>query len=300
VILNELSKRILVSIAGIPLAILIIYTGGWVFTSAIAVISSIGLWELFSMIEKKEVNPYKKFGITVNILLIFLVYGFMQQLSSDSIEIWIVILLSVMMIIIITLLISLFGQKPNSLLNSITTIGGIFYISFTFLSLIVLRDIATISLIYDNSLSGIQSFLKGREPELILSILISIWICDSAAYFTGKSIGKHKLFLSVSPKKTWEGAIGGFLGAIISFVAASNIPLLLDGFPFIYALTIGIIIGTIGQIGDLAESKLKRDAKVKDSSSIIPGHGGILDRFDSIMFVFPVVTIYLFIISVVN
>jgi phosphatidate cytidylyltransferase len=108
-------------------------------------------------------------------------------------------------------------------------------------------------------------------------------------------IGRHKLLERVSPKKTWEGAIAGFVFSIISFVGCSF--LLIKGLPLIHAIIAGAIVGTIGQIGDLVESLLKRDAAVKDSSNLLPGHGGALDRFDSIIFVMPVIFIYLIIAS---
>jgi len=119
-------------------------------------------------------------------------------------------------------------------------------------------------------------------------------MCDSAAYFTGLAIGKHKLFPRVSPKKTWEGAIGGGIGAVLVVVALFHwlMPLV----PTIHGIAVGIIIAVFGPIGDLAESWLKRDAVVKDSSHLIPGHGGLLDRFDSMLFVAPLVTVYLVLI----
>jgi phosphatidate cytidylyltransferase len=116
-------------------------------------------------------------------------------------------------------------------------------------------------------------------------------VCDSAAYFVGRAFGRHTLFERVSPKKTWEGAIAGFFFAVGAFLLARFLVL-----PYLSvsdALICGTIVGLFGQIGDLAESLLKRDAGVKDSSQLIPGHGGVLDRFDSIMFVAPLIFLYL-------
>jgi phosphatidate cytidylyltransferase len=125
----------------------------------------------------------------------------------------------------------------------------------------------------------------------VLAIFISIWVCDSAAYFAGRAFGRHTLFERVSPKKTWEGAIAGFVGAIAAFVLMKE--LALPYLTFGQSLVCGVIVGVFGQLGDLVESLLKRDAGVKDSSSLIPGHGGVLDRFDSIMFVSPLLFLYL-------
>ncbi|MBK7257385.1 MAG: phosphatidate cytidylyltransferase [Ignavibacteriae bacterium] len=125
----------------------------------------------------------------------------------------------------------------------------------------------------------------------VLTIFAAIWVCDSAAYFAGRAFGKHKLFERVSPKKTWEGAIAGFLGAIAAFLIMQA--LVLPYLTVTQALVCGMIVGIFGQLGDLVESLLKRDAGVKDSSSLIPGHGGVLDRFDSILFVSPLLFLYL-------
>ena len=117
----------------------------------------------------------------------------------------------------------------------------------------------------------------------VISIFVMIWICDSAAYYAGSAFGKHKLFPRVSPNKSWEGTFFGFIFAVITAVAAKYI--VLDYLPLGSAVIIGVIVGSVGQLGDLIESLLKRDAGVKDSSQFIPGHGGVLDRFDSLLLV---------------
>jgi phosphatidate cytidylyltransferase len=151
--------------------------------------------------------------------------------------------------------------------------------------------------IFGSTLVGIREFypdingLYNNGGYLIISILATIWICDSAAFFGGTALGKHKLFPRVSPKKSWEGAIFGFVFAILAMILAKNI--VLDFITLKDAIVIGFIIGTLGQIGDLTESLLKRDAGVKDSSNLIPGHGGIFDRFDSLLFSSPIIYLYL-------
>ena len=125
----------------------------------------------------------------------------------------------------------------------------------------------------------------------IIAIFASIWMCDTAAYFGGLATGRHKLFVRASPNKTWEGAVWGFFGAIGTMIAAQK--LYLPYLKFHHAVVIGVIIGVCGQIGDLVESLFKRDAGVKDSSTMIPGHGGVFDRFDSLIFVSPILYLYL-------
>jgi phosphatidate cytidylyltransferase len=126
---------------------------------------------------------------------------------------------------------------------------------------------------------------------LIVAMMFSIWLCDSAAYFIGTAIGKHKLFPRVSPNKSWEGGIAGFIFAVAGFYIAKIF--LLDFLEAADAIILGVIIGTVGQLGDLIESLFKRDAEIKDTSALIPGHGGVFDRFDSLLLTAPVVYIYM-------
>ena len=134
--------------------------------------------------------------------------------------------------------------------------------------------------------SGNMSF-----PWILLALFVLVWTNDVFAYLVGSAIGKHKLYEKLSPKKTWEGSIGGFLFTLgfawIFSVFASNLDL-------IHWLWLGVIISVAASLGDLAESLLKRNADVKDAGTILPGHGGILDRFDAVLFATPFVFFYLY------
>ncbi|MET0759529.1 MAG: phosphatidate cytidylyltransferase [Flavobacterium sp.] len=134
--------------------------------------------------------------------------------------------------------------------------------------------------------------IKGYNPKIIISIFILIWTNDTFAYIVGKSIGKRKLFERISPKKTIEGFIGGVIFAVIaSYIISKYYIEVKEGATFIW-IVIALIVGVFGTIGDLIESKFKRVAGVKDSGIIMPGHGGILDRFDSVIFVAPIVFLF--------
>lgn len=128
------------------------------------------------------------------------------------------------------------------------------------------------------------------SPYLMISILVLIWVNDSFAFLVGKNFGKRKLFPSVSPKKTIEGFLGGLIFALL---ASYFISLLNSDFSLINWLIIATIVSITGTIGDLVESKFKRQAKIKDSGNIMPGHGGILDRLDSLLFAAPFVYLYI-------
>ncbi len=145
---------------------------------------------------------------------------------------------------------------------------------------------------------------KGYNPKIIISIFILIWTNDTFAFIVGKSIGKTKLFEKVSPKKTIEGFIGGVLFAVLASYFISKYYFAPKDFylrkSIIIWMTIALIVGFFGTIGDLIESKFKRIAGVKDSGSIMPGHGGILDRLDSVIFVAPIVFLFYQILNYVS
>jgi phosphatidate cytidylyltransferase len=178
-------------------------------------------------------------------------------------------------------------RDGNPVVNNAATFSGVTYISLFLATLVGIRqffsvDIATRSLPDDANKYG---------AYIVIAILVSIWTCDSAAYYAGRAFGKHKLFERVSPKKTWEGAIAGAIAAVGAMIGMKY--WFLGYLTVGDAIVIGAIAGIFGQIGDLAESHLKRNAGIKDSSQIIPGHGGLFDRFDSLLFVAPLVYLYL-------
>lgn len=134
-------------------------------------------------------------------------------------------------------------------------------------------------------------FINGEyHPKTIMSIFALIWASDTFAYLSGTLFGKTKLYEKISPNKTVEGAIGGFIATLIAaYFLAKAVPILTT----VSWLIIAVLIAVFGQLGDLIESKFKREAQVKDSSNLIPGHGGFLDRLDSIIFAAPFIYVYL-------
>jgi phosphatidate cytidylyltransferase len=142
--------------------------------------------------------------------------------------------------------------------------------------------------------------IKGYNPNILISIFILIWTNDTFAYLVGKSIGKHKLFERISPKKTIEGFLGGIGFAIIASYFISKYFLMLPEKNTYIWLIIAGIVGIFGTIGDLVESKFKRISEKKDSGNIMPGHGGILDRLDSVIFVAPIIFLFYQILNYVS
>jgi phosphatidate cytidylyltransferase len=260
--------RILVSLAAIPLIIFLCYYGRLPFLAFALFIGLTAYYEFYKMASKKTAYANKYLGfIAVSVILINSYYNLIDFET---------IVYSVVLIVLLT---ELFRNKNSAIFNTGTTLTGIFYVGLFASSLVKIRELFNYS-----------NFIYNRGGLIILSVLITIWVCDSAAFFIGTPFGKHKLFKRVSPNKSWEGAFAGFVFSIVSVVALKSF--FIDFLSWQDAIAIGIITGIFGQIGDLIESLIKRDSGVKDSSSIIPGHGGIFDRFDSLLFTAPIIFLY--------
>jgi len=267
--LSENFKRIAVSFAAIPVIILASYFGGYYFLTFVLFISIAAYYEFVSFCKKKAINA--NLWLASFIILVLIINQF-----RHFIDVYTIIIISSLLLLIF----ELFRNKGSAILNLGAAYLGIFYIGLFSTALLGLREF------YPN-----VDELYVRGGYLVISILASIWLGDSAAYYGGTAIGRHKLFPRVSPNKSWEGAIFGFIFSIGAMILARLI--VLDFLSWNNIIVIGIIIGIVGQVGDLIESLLKRDAGVKDSSAIIPGHGGVFDRFDSLLFVAPAVWFYL-------
>lgn len=131
----------------------------------------------------------------------------------------------------------------------------------------------------------VQMRMQPRGPYWVIYVLVLTWISDTAAYFTGRALGRHKLAPRISPGKTWEGSIGSAIAAVLFGVFYTQY--FAPGFPRLLSIGTALAVNVAGQAGDLAESALKRGARVKDSSTLLPGHGGMLDRIDALLFAAP-------------
>lgn len=187
--------------------------------------------------------------------------------------------------------ITLIGQllrldRAGALTDWALTLAGALYVAGTLAHFILLRDV-TSPAFAPSWWEAIGAPTLGAGAWWLLTAFLLVWPCDTAAYFIGIRWGRHKMSPYLSPNKSWEGAAAGFLTSLA--VAAVLKPLL--GLPLSYgwAVALGALVGVIGPLGDLAESLLKRQAGVKDSGRLIPGHGGMLDRLDSLLFVVPAV-----------
>jgi len=268
--LKNLGLRALVGIFGIPVILSAIWLGKWYFVALVEIIVVLGQCEYYKLAEKKGAQPLAPLGIILGFLIPPAFY-----ISQG--EYILPLLFGSILIIIMT---ELFRNQPNAILNLATSITGLIYPTVLFSFLIFIREASFwLNIPYQDG------------AKWMLAMLLSIWICDTAAFFIGSRFGKHKLFPRVSPNKTVEGAVAGFISALLTIVVVHQ-----AFFPtasLTHLLIIGAIGGSFGQIGDLAESLLKRDAGIKDSSNILPGHGGFLDRFDTVFVVAPLVYFYM-------
>ncbi len=303
--------RVVTAIVGIPVILSAVWYGGWAFYLLIAAAMTGALLEFYWITEKRGAAPNRVLGVVAGLLLGFaflhgisdrFVIGALGMGGGDLPETYLypmirfgMVLGTLLLFAVAVMIDQMFRKGGNPILNNMATFAGVTYIGLFMATLIGIRELfgedpAFVAYIsrFDTSIGeGAGSF----GAYTVTAILASIWICDSAAYYAGRAFGRHKLFERVSPKKTWEGAIAGALAAVLTMVGMQA--WLLRYLTVGDAIVLGVIVGVFGQLGDLAESHLKRDAGVKDSSHLIPGHGGVFDRFDSIIFVSPLIYLYL-------
>ena len=250
----------------------------WSFVLLFSLISLLGLWEFYSLM-KEKINLSKKFiGLLLGIIILLAACGkyffhVPDILYSSSFHF-------IILIFPLFLIIKLF--QPLELFHILSPIiFGIFYVLLPFCFLIL-----------SYSASSYWSF--ENDSRIILGFFILIWSNDTFAYLVGRAIGKTKLFERISPKKTWEGFIGGVIctqgiAYILSIYFTELAP--------IHWFVVAFIVSVLGTLGDLVESMFKRSLGVKDSGNILPGHGGILDRFDGVLLSSPFVVTYLMMVQ---
>ena len=250
------------------------------FTLLFALISALTIHEFGTIVSKQpDVEINKPIGMLAGIFLFFgfAYLGVMPRQTE--------VLIPYLFLILYLLVSELYLKKKNPLNNWAYAMMSQVYIALSFAMLNVLAY---------HSTGGSSPYNVQYNPILPLSIFIFTWINDTGAYCTGMLFGKHRLFERISPKKSWEGSIGGGIFSVIAAVVMAHF------FPF---MSLGVWIGlaltvvVFGTLGDLTESLLKRTLGIKDSGNILPGHGGMLDRFDSTLMAVPAAVVYLYIIS---
>ena len=267
--------------------LIVVLLGGWFFTLAIAILTYLALLEFFRMAEFKGIKPATKTTLFSCFVIIITTYletiGLLEGEISNSI-------LPICSVVICTWL--LLQPKSGTISDIAASIFGLFYLGFLPSYWIKLRGIESAILSSNQNFLSFENLSTTSGLNLTLTSCFLIVASDIGSYFIGKSFGKKSLS-PISPSKTIEGLIGGIFCSILLAVFFAF--LLNWENPFIAGISYGILISLMALVGDLIESMMKRDAKIKDSGTFLPGHGGILDRIDSYIFT-PSVLYYIFII----
>lgn len=268
--MNNLVVR---AITGALFVALILGSIFWNEAAAYGVLTSfmiLGLIEFYKLFnDHKEINIDWRIGLAMSVSI----YGLLSFAIFDHIPK--VLMFCVIPVIFAVLLIELWRKKKNPLLNISVLMFGMFYLTAPFFLTIMLnhRDIQISS-----------PYIEFNQISLIAGMFILVWTNDTFAYLSGRLFGRTKLFERISPKKTWEGTIGGI---VLTIAASYIISIYTDNLDTMYWLVAGALIAVCSILGDLLESLFKRSLDVKDSGTILPGHGGILDRFDAMLFAAP-------------
>ena len=299
--MTTLQKRIILSLIGIPIVLTSIFFGnGELFAVLLIIIAIIGLDEFYTMVRhdmpikaysffdwsKKLIirirtnaaeNPSELIGYATVALLIFLA----KRWEIGQFQGAIMYILALAVILVMSA--EIFYKVHKPLKNAGTTMFGILYVGYLLTFVLGIAN-------YEGAcrIAGIP-YAMHKGAILTTYLLLIVWSLDSFALFVGKIFGGKKLRPDVSPKKTWAGSIGGVAGAMISAYCFG----IWFQIPWLHALIIGALVGVVGQLGDLAESALKREMNADDSGNALPGHGGFLDRIDSLLFAAPVVFAYI-------
>jgi len=257
---NNFLKRTATTIIGVFLAFLTVFWEGFPFFIIIMIIALLGLRELYSIADKQGYKPSYILGSLLTLYFIFIsvydIYSLNYYIENIIITFF----------IILSFIIQLFRKDYSKVLSEISiAIFGSIYLGYLLSFILKIKDLP-------------------NGNYFLISLLIIVWVNDIGAYLIGTYLGKNKVFPKISPKKTIEGSFGGIILSIASALALKN----WLNLTFNELIFLGLIIAIIAQIGDLFESVLKRGSGVKDSGTLIPGQGGILDCFDALIFAAPV------------
>lgn len=289
---SELTRRVLVGVIAAPIVVGILVLGDAALAGLIAIASAIAAWEFYRIARASGADPLDNAGIVIAGLIPLVVHARFLGLYDPNRRVGAASLAALVLIGLFTAAIWARGVLGKPLSAVATTALGIAYTGglLSFLYAIRYHEYAFAPA---NLSIGARVVSVPSGALLVLLPVFLTWASDIGAFAVGRAIGRHKLIPSVSPGKTVEGAIGGLLACMLlawvyaSFVLRPAAHLDFRWAPF-GALLFGAIASVAAQIGDLVESLLKRESGMKDSSQLIPGHGGVLDRLDSLFFVLPV------------
>jgi phosphatidate cytidylyltransferase len=275
---SELVRRVGFAAVAIPLALLIVWYGGLPLVALLAAAGALGTGELFRLAERGEVRPARALGMATAAVIPLAAYATLARpaFAAAASEAWPYVA-AIWLVLLLTW--ALAARPPNArpLESAAVTLLGVAYAGGLPAFLLLIRH-------------GGLPLRSWAGATLVFFPLVVTWVCDTAAMFGGRTFGGPKLAPTVSPGKTRSGTAAGVVGAlaIAPLFSAWIFPRVGVEMRLWQALGIAGVLSVVGQVGDLVESAFKRQAGVKDSSHLIPGHGGVLDRLDSLYFVVPV------------
>ncbi len=237
-------------------------------------------------------HPYV-FNAVIAIIAVLAMYEFLSLGKAKGYELPVALCIGIMLIIIAAFVLENLSVELGMFAALLIIPASYVFSRKNLADSLPSSAIAVLATTYVGMLGGSLIRLRNDFPEgwkLIFFLLLVVWLGDSGAYYVGRSSGKHKLSPRISPKKTVEGLIGGITTSVITALVIHFT--FFKTFPLVHAIIAGVLLSFAGVIGDLAESMWKRSADVKDSGTLLPGHGGFLDRFDSILFTAPILYCY--------
>lgn len=273
---GSLLTRVISSLVLLPVIIGAVWWNYWLMAGVVAIAAIICLGELYTTFVHGGYRPQKWVGVASALAVL-------ASVALRPIENGVDVLPPTLTAIIVVGLVATLphAHKEQTLANWALTLAGALYIGWLFSYLISLRGIETPLRPYLLAALGLPSGVAW-----VFGVMAVTWLQDTFAYFVGRRFGRTKLAPNLSPKKTWEGAAGGLLGAVVGAIASIYVFCL--PIEIWQAVVLGLVGGVAGPLGDLAESMVKRQVGLKDAGNLIPGHGGLLDRSDSLLFTAPV------------
>ncbi len=269
VVPGPFALRVATGFVGIPIVLYAAYLGGVQWLALVSIVVGLGLFEFYRMMRAKGLRPYRFIGVSCGIIL---VWSRSALSTIDANLLFAVVLLAVMCI-------ELFRRETQYAVYHIaTTLLGLVYVGWLGAHLVQLRELGPI-------LGAPRPYAEGFD--YVVFALVVTWGTDTAAYLVGSRWGRHKLAPRISPRKSIEGAVAGLVGGTLCGLIVTILPH--HALTVVQAAWVGAVASIAGQFGDLVESLIKRDTHIKDSSRTLPGHGGMLDRLDSVLFAVPVV-----------
>lgn len=275
--MNNFKQRAVTALFFAAAMIFCLLNGQWTFLAVLMAILILGVFEFYKLIRSESVDPQTYSGVIIS-LSIFIISLMVMRYDWNITR-----FLFIAPLVTSVFIMELYRHRQHPFLNIAVTLGGMFYLTLPVVTMMM------IGFGFNSNLMTSQEHYSGT---IIMGMILCLWASDTGAYLIGSKFGKTKLFERISPNKTWEGFFGGMLFSCFAAYLNEQLFGLMSLTDWLVVAVITVVTGTLG---DLVESMLKRSVNVKDSGNLLPGHGGILDRFDGLLVSAPFVCFYLWV-----